>query len=309
MADGEAAWDILRGESPPKLAILDWMMPRLDGLEVCRRLRALPARADLRDHPDLEGRQGEHRRRPGERGRRLPDQAVRPRTSCSPAAGRPADRRLQTSQTVVFAFARAVEAKSPYTQGHSERVTALRPGAGRAGLAGRPTEKRDVLRRGALLHDIGKISIPDAILEQARPADRRTSTRSSSGTRPRGCAWSSRCSRCGSDAVDPLAPRAARRPRLPGRAARRADPAGWCASCRWPTCTTPWPASGRTAPAMAARRVPAKYCGPTPPAAGSTRGSSGRSAPSPPTNCPRPPPGSGVLPSLPAAAHPAFAVV
>jgi diguanylate cyclase (GGDEF)-like protein len=30
---------VLRGSNPPKLAILDWMMPGLDGVEVCRRLR------------------------------------------------------------------------------------------------------------------------------------------------------------------------------------------------------------------------------------------------------------------------------
>jgi signal transduction histidine kinase len=40
-ADGEAAWDVLRGKDPPKLAILDWVMPGLDGLEVCRRVRAM----------------------------------------------------------------------------------------------------------------------------------------------------------------------------------------------------------------------------------------------------------------------------
>src|SRR4051812_6463144 len=41
-SDGEKAWDILRTEASPKLAILDWMMPKLDGLEVCSRLRAMP---------------------------------------------------------------------------------------------------------------------------------------------------------------------------------------------------------------------------------------------------------------------------
>src|SRR5262245_46726988 len=41
--DGEEALSILRGQDAPKLAILDWMMPRLDGLEVCRRLRAEPS--------------------------------------------------------------------------------------------------------------------------------------------------------------------------------------------------------------------------------------------------------------------------
>lgn len=39
VADGEAAWDALRGQDPPRLAILDWSMPGIDGLEVCRRVR------------------------------------------------------------------------------------------------------------------------------------------------------------------------------------------------------------------------------------------------------------------------------
>jgi len=39
--DGEEAWEILHGEDAPKLAILDWLMPGLDGLELCRRIRAL----------------------------------------------------------------------------------------------------------------------------------------------------------------------------------------------------------------------------------------------------------------------------
>lgn len=40
--DGEAAWDVLRQPGAPALAILDIMMPGLDGLEVCRRLRQSP---------------------------------------------------------------------------------------------------------------------------------------------------------------------------------------------------------------------------------------------------------------------------
>jgi DNA-binding response OmpR family regulator len=38
-SDGREAWRILEGEEGPRLAILDWMMPELDGLEICRRLR------------------------------------------------------------------------------------------------------------------------------------------------------------------------------------------------------------------------------------------------------------------------------
>jgi CheY-like chemotaxis protein len=41
-ADGEEALDILTGANAPKLAILDWLMPRLDGVEVCRNVRKMP---------------------------------------------------------------------------------------------------------------------------------------------------------------------------------------------------------------------------------------------------------------------------
>ena len=38
--DGTAAWETLQREDAPRLAILDWMMPGIDGVEVCRRARA-----------------------------------------------------------------------------------------------------------------------------------------------------------------------------------------------------------------------------------------------------------------------------
>ena len=38
--DGDEAWRLLQAESAPRLAILDWMMPGLDGVEVCRRVRS-----------------------------------------------------------------------------------------------------------------------------------------------------------------------------------------------------------------------------------------------------------------------------
>src|SRR5438093_5682634 len=38
--DGEEALAALVRDAAPRLAVLDWMMPRLDGLEVCRRARA-----------------------------------------------------------------------------------------------------------------------------------------------------------------------------------------------------------------------------------------------------------------------------
>jgi len=39
-SDGEEAWRLLQDEEGPRLAILDWLMPGLDGIEVCRRVRS-----------------------------------------------------------------------------------------------------------------------------------------------------------------------------------------------------------------------------------------------------------------------------
>jgi DNA-binding response OmpR family regulator len=38
-SDGTAAWEALQQESAPKMAILDWMMPGMDGVDVCRNVR------------------------------------------------------------------------------------------------------------------------------------------------------------------------------------------------------------------------------------------------------------------------------
>jgi phosphoserine phosphatase RsbU/P len=37
--DGVEAWDVLRRPDAPRMAVLDWQMPGLDGVELCRRLR------------------------------------------------------------------------------------------------------------------------------------------------------------------------------------------------------------------------------------------------------------------------------
>jgi DNA-binding response OmpR family regulator len=40
--DGEQAWQILQEPAPPPVVILDWLMPKLDSVEVCRRVRQDP---------------------------------------------------------------------------------------------------------------------------------------------------------------------------------------------------------------------------------------------------------------------------
>ena len=62
------------------------------------------------------------------------------------------------------ALARAVDTNSPWTAGHSERVTGLAMDLGRE--LGLPPDGIDLLHRGGLLHDIGKIGVSPSILDK-----------------------------------------------------------------------------------------------------------------------------------------------
>lgn len=65
----------------------------------------------------------------------------------------------------LIALARTIDAKSPWTAGHSERVTDLAIKIGR--VMGLGQKELDNLHRGGLLHDIGKIGIPAVILDKS----------------------------------------------------------------------------------------------------------------------------------------------
>lgn len=77
------------------------------------------------------------------------------------------DRLNALSAGTIIAFARAIDANSPWTAGHSERVMHVAMGIGRQ-MQLTPAEL-DALERGALLHDIGKIAVPPSILDKAGP--------------------------------------------------------------------------------------------------------------------------------------------
>ena len=62
------------------------------------------------------------------------------------------------------ALGKAVDSMSPWTAGHSERVAALAMEIGHE--MGLRSDEIDILHRGGLLHDVGKIGVPSAVLEK-----------------------------------------------------------------------------------------------------------------------------------------------
>jgi putative nucleotidyltransferase with HDIG domain len=69
------------------------------------------------------------------------------------------------SQDVIRTLAQALEARDVYTQGHSSRVAEAAVMLARE--IGLSREEQDIVRLGCLLHDLGKINIPDAVLLKA----------------------------------------------------------------------------------------------------------------------------------------------
>ena len=74
-----------------------------------------------------------------------------------------------TLDRIAYGFAEIVDAKSPYTASHSFRVTELSLRI--AARLGKPAADLADLRRAALLHDIGKLSVPNSILDKPGPLD------------------------------------------------------------------------------------------------------------------------------------------
>jgi HD-GYP domain-containing protein (c-di-GMP phosphodiesterase class II) len=72
---------------------------------------------------------------------------------------------------VLAALSQAIEARDPYTRGHSARVSALAVVvARRLGWRG---SRLAALRLGGLLHDVGKLNLDDAVLSKPGPLDER----------------------------------------------------------------------------------------------------------------------------------------
>lgn len=165
-ADGIEALEVARRERPD-LILLDAMMPRLSGFDACRRLKqeratrlipivlvtALSGRDDkLRG---MEAGADDFLHKPVDKLELLT------RTRALLRAKQATDM-LEDAETIIFTLAKAVEARDPSTGDHVERVARYAVALGQAvGLRGADL---DGLRRAGIVHDIGKIAVPDAVL-------------------------------------------------------------------------------------------------------------------------------------------------
>ncbi len=77
---------------------------------------------------------------------------------------------LDAAEAVLFSLALAVESRDASTAGHCHRLSALASSLGRR--LGLPAPEVLALRRAGMLHDIGKVSIPDSILLKSGPLTR-----------------------------------------------------------------------------------------------------------------------------------------
>jgi len=74
---------------------------------------------------------------------------------------------LDNAEAVLSSLALSIEAKDPYTEGHCDRLSKYSVAvAQRLGL---PEDLRVALRRGGLVHDIGKLAVPEHILLKPGP--------------------------------------------------------------------------------------------------------------------------------------------
>ncbi len=169
--DGASALQQIKSESPD-LVLLDVQMPGLDGYEVCRRIKAGPRGrllpvvmiTALNETGDrvraLEAGADDFLTKPVER----VELVARVRSALRLKA---VYNTLDSAEQVIFALAAAVEAKDPLTEKHTQRVAeSARHMGARLGL---PDVALDALYRGGIIHDIGKIGVPDAILLKPGP--------------------------------------------------------------------------------------------------------------------------------------------
>lgn len=171
--DGQEALERIQ-ESRPDLCIVDFDMPRMNGLETCRRIkgthetRLLPVILVTGLLPEDEKTRAI--------GAGCDDFLPKPyETDALLSRVRSLLRiksltdELEDAEDILMTLVRTIEAKDRYTLGHADRVGRYAVALGRA--LGCNAFELETLRKGGVLHDIGKLGIPDAILQKAGPLD------------------------------------------------------------------------------------------------------------------------------------------
>jgi putative two-component system response regulator len=169
--NGQAALEMVAREEPD-LVLLDVNMPGLDGFEVCQRIKKNP---DTRLIPvvlvttlsatqdrvrGIEAGADDFLSKPVDRSELLA--RVRSLLNLKGYVDE-----LERAEAVLFSLARSIEARDASTGEHCERLAGYSVRLGqRIGL---PEEQITALHRGGVLHDIGKVAVPDAILLKPGP--------------------------------------------------------------------------------------------------------------------------------------------
>jgi putative two-component system response regulator len=156
----------------PDLILLDVLMPGMDGFEVCRRIKA---QSETRLTPVvlITGLSNTEDRIKGINAgaddflsKPIDVNELLARTRSLIKLKQYTDE-LEHAEAVLFSLALSIEARDPYTRGHCERLAAMSSRLGeRLGL---PEEDVKALRRAGVVHDIGKVVVPDAILLKPGP--------------------------------------------------------------------------------------------------------------------------------------------
>jgi len=161
-------------ETLPDVVLLDIVMPDLDGFEVCRQLKE-DEETRLIPVVFLTGLESREARLRGlELGATdfltkpfdLVELETRVRNLVN---SRRLTEELESAEQMLFAIARAVEARDEHTSGHCDRLSLL---AARLGQhLGLGDEALRALSRAGYLHDIGKVGVADAVLLKPAPLD------------------------------------------------------------------------------------------------------------------------------------------
>src|SRR5574341_1389227 len=173
VASAAAALDLLATTRPDLLLVVA-AMPGMDGVALCRLLKQREATRLLPLVLVTGAGAAADRLRGIEAGADdclampVPLAELRARVKALLVRKRYTDHLEQEhAAAVLYSLARSVEAKDPALEGHCERLAHAAVVMGQA--VGLDAAALEALRRGALLHDIGKVGIPDAILMKPGP--------------------------------------------------------------------------------------------------------------------------------------------